>query len=403
MPANWSGWPEPVPVLIAASSGRALAASARRAGHRIAVLDLFCDTDLAALTGACAKVSRASAGGFDEDSLLEAALRLAPPNDSPEWAFVYGAGFEARPQLIDRMAAGRTLLGNTGAVVAAAKDPVRLNAALDRLGLPYPETRLDPPRDRDGPWLVKQVGGAGGIHIRYARPDEAEGERRYYQRFVEGRAVSAQVLGTKDGVTCLGFSEQWPGPGSLAAPFRFGGAVAPAELSGALARKLEDAGCRLADLLGLVGLNSVDFIVDDGAEAFHVIEVNPRPGATLELFERAFGASLFALHLRAAGGETLEPPALPAATAAHASAILYADEAFAFPDGFVWPEWTADRPAGATRIGQGEPVCTVFAQAHIPPGASADPGGRAARARELALARSEALRDDVRRCIQSRT
>jgi predicted ATP-grasp superfamily ATP-dependent carboligase len=406
LPGSWSGWRETFPVLIAAASGRALAASARRAGYGAVVLDLFNDTDLRSVAMASARVARTSGRGFDEGSLLEAAARLAPADAVPTWGFVYGGGFEARPWLIDRLAAGRRLFGNPGQAVEEAKDPGRFSALLDRLGLPHPQTRLEPPEAADSrSWLVKHVGGAGGVHIRCAKDVSGRPRSRsYYQRFVEGRPASVLVLGTAQGAISLGFSEQWPCPGSPHAPFRFGGAAAPAVLPERLADDMSRAACALIGALGLVGLNSVDFLIDEDAGTFNLIEVNPRPGATLELFERALGRSLFELHLRASAGERVEAPPLGAAppAVAFASAILYADESLVFPAGLAWPDWSADRPAPGTAIAEGQPVCTVFGEARGA-GHRTDfgPGGAARQARALALARAEALRDDIRRCIQT--
>ena len=166
MPGSSSGWREPRQVLIAASSGRALAESAHRAGFATVVLDLFDDSDLRSVATASARVARRTGRGFDERLLLAEAGRLAPAGDPPRWGFVYGGGLEARPRLIDRLAAGRRLFGNTSKAVKAAKDPARLSALLDRLGVPHPETTLAPPETADGrAWLVKQGGGSGGVHI----------------------------------------------------------------------------------------------------------------------------------------------------------------------------------------------------------------------------------------------
>ena len=57
---------------------------------------------------------------------------------------------------------------------------------------------------------------------------------------------------------------------------------------------------RIAEATPLVGLNSVDFLVD--GNEFWILEINPRPGATLDIFEPPEG-SLFALHMAACEGE----------------------------------------------------------------------------------------------------
>lgn len=417
MRGSWSDSPDQTPLLIAAASGRALAAAANRAGYRTAVLDLFNDTDLQAVAEASQRVARAPAGGFDEDSLVSAAARLAP-SDSVLWGFVYGAGFEARPSMIDRIAAGRRLFGNTGTAVRRAKDPAALAAILDRLGVPYPAISLHAPAGDDGGrWLVKQVGGSGGIHVRFADEKSAHPAGKiYFQRFVPGRTISAQVIGAAGEAICFGLSEQWAEGGAPAMPFRFGGAAAPATIPPGLGAELREAACTVTRALDLVGLCSVDFLVDEDARCFHAIEVNPRPGATLEIFEHLFGVSLLELHLRACAGAPVEiAPAIPGQSSkSRASVILYAEEPFVVPATLVWPPHAADLPQAGTRIAANEPICTVFAESGAGSGAESGVelgkglaastvrgGGPAEAARTLALARAEALRGDVRRCMQS--
>lgn len=380
--------------LIVASSGRSLAASARRAGYRARVLDLFADSDLDEIEVVCARVARGRSGGFDGDDLLRLADELAPPRSRPPFGLVYGSGFEDRPALLARLMEGRELYGNGPQVLARSKDPFALAELSDALGLPRPEIARERPIG-GGAWLVKKIGGAGGLHIRYAHEAAAPGAV-YYQHFVEGMPISALVIAGGGHATVPGLSEQWPAPGSPAQPFRFGGAAAPATLAGTLARRLEEAAIALARSLKLTGLNSVDFIVDRERETFHIVEVNPRPGASLDVFERILDRSLFDLHVRACGGNL--PTAMKREPLAAASAILYADGDLEIGPGYAWPEWTADRPRPGTKIGAGEPVCTVFAEAH---GAAGEAETPTALAREIVEERTEALRAALARCMQS--
>lgn len=386
MRADWSAFPTERPFLAAAASARALAASAARAGYRISALDMFGDSDLARVTEESARIPRRKSGGFQTNALLAVAARLAPASHRPKFGFVYGSGFEDRPELLAAIAKHCVIYGNGAETLRSCKDPLKFSAVLDELGLPRPEVRLEPPRAGDlRNWLVKRKGGSGGIHIRTGATWRG-GRGCYFQRFVTGVPVSATVLGDGQRARVLGLAAQTTAP-TPAMPFRFGGIAAPAGIAPALARELESAAAAIGARLNLRGLASVDFIID--GKSFWVIEVNPRPGASLEVFERMLGTSLFDLHVRACGGE-MPDVAAPARPRAAASLVLYLNMEAIMPPGFDWPEWAADRPRPGSAIGPNEPVCSVFG------------AGRTANdAWNLALSRRKALRAHLWQCMQS--
>src|SRR5258708_40379038 len=88
-------------VVIIAASGRALAASARRASYVPLVVDWFGDADTLALAEAHARVE-GLAHGFTRDA-LDAALAGAIDKHEPSGA-VCGTGFEDRPEPISHTA-----------------------------------------------------------------------------------------------------------------------------------------------------------------------------------------------------------------------------------------------------------------------------------------------------------
>jgi predicted ATP-grasp superfamily ATP-dependent carboligase len=136
--------------------------------------------------------------------------------------------------------------------------------------------------------------------------------------------------------------------------------VRPADISFDAAVRLEKAARRLASALSLTGLNSADFMVH--GDDFWIVEINPRPGATLDIFEIAGpGASLFSLHMAACTGDPIAE--VPRLDGAKASAICYAARDVEAPDLFEWPDWSADRPNAGLAIKAGEPLCTVHADA----------------------------------------
>jgi predicted ATP-grasp superfamily ATP-dependent carboligase len=108
--------------------------------------------------------------------------------------------------------------------------------------------------------------------------------------------------------------------------------------------------------LALVGLVSCDFLLANGVP--FLLEVNPRAGATIDVFDDAKG-TLFQAHLAACRGLPVTLPAAP--MGARAAAILYANAAPLTVGAMPWPDWSADRPPPGTRIPSHRPIATVFA------------------------------------------
>lgn len=342
--------------LVVALSGRALAAAVRRSGRRCVVIDLFGDTDTRASAEASLVIAGDFEAGFDEAALLAAAEQLAPPATPPRFGLVYSSGLESCPELLARLTEGRWLYGNSPTTVTRLKDPTQFFATLDRLGIPYPEISAQPPAD-PATWLVKRIGGSGGGHVQQASAQDVAAPDTYFQRRVSGRSIGASFVADGGKAFLLGFSEQWTAPKPGRDSYRFGGIMQPADVGSEIVRGVAAALDAIVAEFGLVGLNSVDLIVSDGT--FHVLEVNPRPGANLDIFDGADPAGLFGLHLAGCNGrlpERWSPPAL-----ATAMSVLYADRPLRVPRQVNWPDWVADRPAPGARIETDAPVCTVLA------------------------------------------
>ncbi len=346
-------------VLVAAISGRALAESARRGGYRPLVVDFFGDQDTVAAAQAHVRMDGSFTRGFGEAELMAMLEHLAAQH--PPVGIVCGTGFEDRPQMLTRLARRWRLYGNGAALVTQVKDPDFFAAVCRSCGVPFPEISLQPP-DRAG-FVAKRRGGSGGAHVADHVADHAVSAARddvYFQARVPGRPVSALLLANGVSAIVLGLSAQWASP-TAGQPFRYGGAVQPAAVPPGMAARLEAAARRLAAAVSLTGLNSVDFLVD--GDDFWAIEINPRPGATLDIFEigSGQGASLFALHMAACAGHLID--AVPKRAGSSASAVCYATHGIRTPRQFKWPEWCADRPNGDLAIKAGEPLCTVHAAA----------------------------------------
>jgi predicted ATP-grasp superfamily ATP-dependent carboligase len=346
-------------VLIAGASGRALAQSARRGGFLPLVADFFADQDTVALAHDVVRLEHGLARGMEAESLL-AAFDLLSRSRQPI-GVVCGTGFEDRPQLLARIAERWRLLGNDPQIVARVKDPRAFAALCHDCDIPHPDTILLPPVDPTG-WLAKRKGGAGGVHIVSAGVEKRTDGDFYFQRAIPGVPVSALFLADGRRASILGLSTQWASP-TARHPFRYGGAVRPAAIAPAIEAALAAAVQRLMHAIPLVGLNSADFLVD--GDEFRLLEINPRPGSTVDVFEPAVGSpaagSLLALHVAACEGELNGAP--PRLDGAFAAATVYAESDIVAAPATQWPDWTADRPFPATAFKAGEPLCTVMAAA----------------------------------------
>ena len=363
---------EQLPLLLVSASGRALARSAASSGLPVVVLDLFNDLDVRELSVASRGVA-AQGGKFDARRLLATARIMCPPEQCG--GLVYGSGFEGRTGLLARLAQGRTLFGNAPDIVARLKDPDRFFCLLDSLGIAHPETRLNPPADIAG-WLIKRAGGAGGSHVRAAGSRHRARPGRYFQKWLAGRTLSVLFAANGRDARVIGFNEQWTAGVASCPAYCYGGAVGGISLPHAVEARIAAALGRLVHETGLVGLNGLDFILDGEGEP-SVLEVNPRPTATIDLYDEDFDSGLLALHLRACRGELPDTHRTPAS---RAHAIVYAAEALRIPAGTLWPQWCTDIPEGGSVIPAGAPVCSVHSRA-----------ATSTLARDLAMARRDSM------------
>ncbi|MEM7398719.1 MAG: ATP-grasp domain-containing protein, partial [Pseudomonadota bacterium] len=343
-------------LLIAAVSGRALARAAAHAGYAPLVADFFADLDTQTLAAGAHKVPGDISRGFHWETLEPALKILCARAPSPPLGLVYGSGFEDRPQVLDRIAQHWPLLGNDSGTVADVNDPERFFSALDREAIRHPEVRLEQPEQPSG-WIAKRSGGAGGSHVVPAEERQAD-QNIYFQRLMPGRTVSTLFVANRETAAVLGFSEQWTAPAE-GKPWRHGGAAYPAELPAGVADQLVEIIQRIAVAFQLVGLNSADFLLKDTEPL--LIEINPRAGGTLDLYEDA-KPPLLAVHLDAVlhGVLPKQPVQLNEATA---SMVVFAPGPLTIPEDMDWPHWAADLPKEGERIDKERPICTVLARA----------------------------------------
>lgn len=293
---------------------------------------------------------------FADDVLLRSAIE-AIALVHPGLQLVYGSGVDHRPALLESLVQlPLRLCGNTPAVLKRVTSPAIFFPMLEGLGIPVPETRLDPPASLCG-WLFKQNRSQGGtgVHRAISVPDTGSREG-IYQRLVRGSCGSVLFLADGNDCEIIGFNSQWTC--SLEGhEFLFGGISSYTEYDSAAKKQVVGYVHKLVESALLKGLNSLDFIVRDGKCL--VLEVNPRPGASMALYDRCFELGLVWAHIEAVNGRLVRPSS--AGTLYHAFEVIYAPQAFYIGTSVNWPSWSTDRPPAGTRIEAGMPVCSITA------------------------------------------
>lgn len=351
-------------IAVAALSARLLSEASAQAGLAPIALDVFGDADTRAAARRWLPIGTAQALQIDAGLFLDALGGLAREGTVQGW--VAGAGFEGRPELLEQGSVLLPLFGTAGASVRRVRDPKTFFETLDALRIAHPEVRLGAAPLGPG-WLVKDFAAAGATHIRRcdSAPREALTKSRYAQREVQGTSMSATFVGDGRNAVVLGCNEQIVAPFG-ASPYRFHGVIGPVEVPDAVWREVTRSVAALTDAFGLRGLASLDFMLEGGV--VQVLEINPRPPASLALYAQACAGSAMRAHLNACTGHGL-PGAAPRQTGAHGTEIVFANRRLrldataaralaAAPHTHDLPHSTG---ADETHLRRGDPVCSVSA------------------------------------------
>jgi predicted ATP-grasp superfamily ATP-dependent carboligase len=352
----------PPVVVVAALSARMLAESARRAGWRVIVLDLFGDTDTRRASGMWYPIGDAASLSIDPRRVREALDAASRMPNVIGW--IAGGGFEAHRDLLDDKGIALAPIGNTRDAIDAVRDPARFFALLDDAGIPHPDTQRHAPADPTG-WLVKRANGTGGMHIRDASASATANRDDYFQRHQAGRSISALFIADTRRAAIVGFNEQLIVSRGTH-PFVYGGALGNVDMPPLLREQVARAANAIVSRTGLKGLNSLDFMFD--GERCLMLEVNARPSATLSLHERDAITSLLALHTRVCAGASLDtvmPTSSDQSAPMRGELIVFAERERKISPEFVQRAlnlgWCHDIPVTGSVVHAGAPLCSVSA------------------------------------------
>lgn len=353
-------------IAVAAISARAMAETAASDGFNVVALDLFGDADTRRASSRWLPIGTPGSLRIDTASTLAALRKLAAERESgePVVGWIAGSGFEGEPGLLEQGAAVLPLIGTAPVAVRRLRDPAAFFGFLTARVIAYPQVLLEPPDDPTG-WLMKDAHGCGGWHVRHAprSVEEPLSSHHYFQREMPGVPMSATFIANGHEVQVLGFNEMTVRRFG-ARPFVFCGAVGPVPVPENIAMRVTGVARALTAEFELRGLCSLDFMRD--GDAIGVLEVNPRPPASMSLYKaRAGSPGVMQAHLRACLHGELPPPVPSHVQEVEGIEIVFARQplqlgAAAAQRLAAWPG-IRDLPEAGQRFDIDDPVCTLTA------------------------------------------
>lgn len=347
---------------VAGLSVRMMAEAAAHEGFGVIAMDVFGDADTRRASMQWQRIGPPGSLHIDPSSVLASLEALAARGGVLGW--VAGGGFEGLPDLLEQGAAVLPLLGTPPAAVRRVRDPAMFFGFLERRGIAYPQVRWSHPAEEG--WLLKDSRGSGGWHIRRATASAhpALPEHHYAQREMAGVPMSATFVANGREARVLGFNELIVR--ELAGrPCVYCGVVGPVAVPARVAAGIGEALQALVAEFSLRGLGSLDFMRD--GESWGVLEVNPRPSASLFIYAGHTGPGIMHAHVGAClRGELPSPVPVPTPPQpVSGNEIVFARRPLVLSAAAIdrlgaWPQ-VHDVAAAPTAFEAGEPVCSVGA------------------------------------------
>jgi predicted ATP-grasp superfamily ATP-dependent carboligase len=372
--------PETLPpnIFIIGASTRALADMAFRLGLKLGAFDQYADFDLAAKAAYLNQIDFDAAG---RPMIAPRAFRELI-GKSP---WIYTGPLENQPGWLEEAAHGTHLWGNPTEVNRRVRDPFALSLWLDhqQFGINMPPMNRCNERPKIlSKWLFKQFAASGGWDLVSARKAISGrclseiNSSSYWQMRIKGPAFGWSLASDGRQAAVLGVCRSLHGaPGR---PFAYSGSAGPVCSRQARLAKVafQELATALTQEFGLRGLWNIDTVYDPMAGKFYLIEINPRPSASMEVLELAAQKSILAIHLaifQQSGDDWLAlaggfQKSLSSSSRQVSKRILYAKKTVQTPRRHLpqicmekWPEllFFADIPHPGTRIPPGYPITTL--------------------------------------------
>jgi len=339
-----------IPLIILAQNGRFLAQSASQAEHPVWLADCFGDQDALAVTERWQQLPAISTLTHNEIITILNSLSQGEP-----CLLICGSGIESYYPFLEQLADNIKLIGNSPYTINTLKTPLLFFKLLAKLELTYPISQFEPPKNKDD-WLYKSASGMGGDHIQYLqhRPLSSINSAGYYQQYISGKSGSVLFLADGKHSLILSINQQFISNEQQQHPFRLLGIDSAWSIAKHHQNTLQDAINKLSTATHLLGLNSLDFIIDD-CDKLLLLEVNPRPSASAELVDSE--QPLIQHHIAACQGSL---PVDLNITVNKSLCYHYADKTLTIPSDLIWHKDCHDLPKTGMVIKKDQPIFTTI-------------------------------------------
>jgi methenyltetrahydromethanopterin cyclohydrolase len=326
-----------------------LVRAAAQANLNTIVIDCFADSDTQRLSTRCYRVK----------SLAIEDIQSVVNSIKDDCCFcIYGSGFEAHAESLTFLETQFQLMGNSATTFKALQNKHHFFQRLTQLNIPFPAV-LFPSKNSDllttnsaRDYLIKPFNSLGGMNINKINTTETydlNASAYYYQQYIDGQSLSVLFVANGKQAVIIGFNQQWTRPDS----FVFAGIINHPTVSITYQQKLHHWINQLTNYYGLVGLGSLDFMIDE--HQCYVLEINPRPSASMLLYQH----DLLAIHGLACQGQ-LNTAMIFQPEMYSAYQIIYAVSKIKIPDNMQWPVYCCSLPPAKTIINPQQPICSMI-------------------------------------------
>ncbi|MDH5541891.1 MAG: ATP-grasp domain-containing protein [Nitrospinota bacterium] len=327
-------------------------------GYKVGAFDLFNDWDLAKfiIDGSAITGKETREPSYSKPSCWNDIRHEYKKFDMGP--IIFCGPIEATPEVAEEASRTREVWNAPPDAMRRCRD-IRFLRSMASGGILYPSNDFD----GSGRWIRKDLYGAGGTSVSDYKGEKLHGSE-YTQRYIQGGSIGATYFTSAGGTSLLGVTRHLNGYVAFRQPeFSFGGILYPAVIDDDADVMLEEFGKLAGDASGLRGFWGADFILGVDKRIW-LLEINPRPTASLELIAKEHGIDIVSLQGESVrGGKDKHERLVQKPGRFSGTAVCYAEDDLIFASPGIWFEKGGrDLPYHGEAVKKGEPVLSLYAE-----------------------------------------